>query len=443
MKIKTAVLLVFLFCCPVLALDNIYSSGTSSETISLSLKDAPITTVLYSLGKEAGMNVVVSNTVKGKVTLSLKDVPPFEALLSVIRSCGYSYKIENGILRVTAPNAQPGEKPSYEVDIFRDKGLLTKSFTINQVTADDAKDMLMKLDYPNTRIFSTKGSNIVVVEAPAASMQKISGIVKQLNIAPNQVLVESQLMEITLGNGATPSKLGVKGKYSGSTYTAQTEGFANPATTGTPGFYAHVVKGNLDAYLEALEHKEGYNLLANPKIVAVSGRSANIISGSKLGYKTTLTTTTGTSQIIDFLEVGTKLTFTAYISSDGTIKMDIHPEVSEGSISTDGLPQKQTTEATTTVIVRDGETIIIGGLIKNKSKEVENGIPFLMSIPIIGNAFKSKEILWEKKEIIAMLTPHLITPARIKTMGVEIDTARQKQKDANTGEAPNLWWWMK
>lgn len=443
MNIRTAlaIALVGLLGSGALAEEYFYKGG-SYETISLNLKDAPVTAVLYTLGKESGMNVVSSNAVKGHVTLSLKEVSPYEALLAVIRSCGYSYRIESNILRVIAPSNVPGEKPSEE-EIFKEKGLLTKSFTINQVMADDVKETLMRLDYPRTRIFSTKGSNVLVVEAPQDSMQKVSRIIKQYNVIPNQVLVESQLMEITYGNAATPTTVGVKGKYSTSTYTVQTEGFANPATVGAPGFYAHVVKGNLDAYLEALEHREGYNLLANPKVMAVSGKPANIISGSKLGYKTTLTTTTGTSQIVDFLEVGTKLTFTPYISSDGTIKMDIHPEVSEGSITTDGLPQKQTTEATTTVVVRDGETVIIGGLIKNKSKEVENGIPFLMNIPIIGNAFKKKEILWEKKEIIAMLTPHLITPSKIKQMGAEIDTAKQKQNDARTGEPPNLWWWMK
>jgi len=443
MRTKLALAGIFFALLASCALSEEYYKGSTYETISLNLKDAPITSVLYMLGKESGLNVVASNAVKGKVTLSVKDVSPYEALLSVIKSCGYAYKIESNILRVIAPALAPADKVSNEQYIYGEAGIQTRSFTINQVTADDVKDTLLKLDYPKTRIFSTKGSNVIVVEAPSDSMDKVSKIIKQYNVIPNQVLVESQLMEITAGNAATPTSIGMKGKYTTSTYTVQTEGFANPATVGAPGFYAHVVKGNLDAYLETLEHREGYNLLANPKVVAVSGRPANIISGSKLGYKTTLTTTTGTSQIVDFLEVGTKLTFTAFISSDGTIKMDIHPEVSEGSITTDGLPQKQTTEATTTVVVRDGETIIIGGLIKNKSKEVENGIPFLMNIPVIGNAFKKKEILWEKKEIIAMLTPHLITPDRIKMMGSEIDTAKEKQKNDRTGEPPNLWWWMK
>ena len=141
--------------------------------------------------------------------------------------------------------------------------------------------------------------------------------------------------------------------------------------------------------------------------------------------------------------MGTKLSFTPYVYSDGTIRMDIHPEVSEGSITTDGLPQKQTTEATTTVIVRDGETIVIGGLIKDKTKETEKGVPIIMNIPIIGNFFKRKELLWEKKEIIAVITPHIITEEKMKAMLPQADEILRRQKEAGTGEDPGIMWWVK
>jgi len=410
------------------------------EKISLELKNAPITSVLSTLGKETGFNIVAGTGVKGKVTISLKDVAPVDAFNSVLNSSGYSYIIDGNIIRVMPVT---GASSGGDNEISYDGGKFTKAFSVSNITADDARDMISSFGYPNTKVLSAKGSNVFVVESPGNIMKKIERIISRVDSVPNQVLVESRIMEITAGNSAVPTTMGIRAKYTGSTYTAQTEGLADPATTGTAGFYAHVVKGGLDAYLETLEHKEGFNLLANPKVVAVSGKPANIISGSKLGYKTTLTTTTGTVQNIDFLEVGTKLSFTPYISSDGTIKMEIHPEVSEGTITTDGLPQKQTTEATTTVVVRDGETIIIGGLIKNKSNEGYTGVPVIMNIPLIGNFFKKKEILWEKKEIIAMLTPHIITPQKLKQMAGEIKNMEDRQKDNGTGEEPGLMWWVK
>ena len=434
-----AVLVIFAACqvsyCEML--DTI-PTGEAQARISLNLKDAPISSVLSALGQEAGLNIVTGRNVNGKVTISLKDVTASEALFSIIKASGLTAKKEGDIIRITSPSETMGTD-----EISREKGVITKTFISNYLSADDVRETLSKLGYEDTKIISTKGSNVIVVEGPAKTMSKVARIIKKLTATPSQVLVESRLMEITVGNGANPSTLGINAKYTGSNFTTQTEGFANPAAVGVPGFYAHVLKGNAEAYLQALENKQGFNMLANPKVIAVNEKPASIISGSKLGFKTSITTTTGTIQTVDYLEVGTKLEFTPYISSDGSIKMEIHPEVSDGSITSDGLPQKNTTEATTTVIVRDGETIIIGGLIKNKSTETTSGIPIVMDLPFIGNFFKNKQLLWEKKEIIAMLTPHLITPKILKEMGSEIDRVSNQQKDAKTGESPDVWWWLK
>ncbi|MFA5103779.1 MAG: hypothetical protein WC527_01195 [Candidatus Margulisiibacteriota bacterium] len=431
-KILAAASVIFMCC-------TSFSFGAETEKISLNLINAPLNTVIYALGKEAGLNIVAGDDMQGTVTISVNEVSPYDALVAVLNTSGFSYKKDKEILQIVVPPMKrlAGEK------LFTKKGLLTKAFMVNNLVPADIEELIKKLGYTDTRILSAKGSNMLVVEAPPEVMDKIDSIFKRLDASPRQVLVESQILEITAGNGVTPNVLGMQEQYTSSNYDVQTEGFANPAVTGVPGMYAHVIKGNVEAYVEALENKQGYNLLASPKVLAVSGKSANIISGSKLGYKTSITTQTGTIQNVDFLEVGTKLTFTPYVYSDGTIRMDIHPEVSEGSITSDGLPQKQTTEATTTVIVRDGETIVIGGLIKNKAQETEKGVPIVMNIPIIGNFFKRKEMLWEKKEIIAVLTPHIITDENMKEMLPQVENMQRKQKDSGTGEEPGIMWWVK
>lgn len=431
-NILVAAVLVCLCCSSV-------SFGQEEQKISLNLMNAPLNTVIYALGKEAGLNIVASDDIQGTVTISVNEVSPYDALVAVLNTSGFSYRKDKEIMQIVVP---PMRRRAGE-DLFTKKGLLTKAFIVNNLVPADVEEMIKKFGYTDTRILSAKGSNLLVVEAPPEVMEKIDSIFKRLDASPRQVLVESQILEITAGNAATPNVMGAQGKYVSSSYDVQTEGFANPVTTGVSGFYAHVIRGNVEAYVEALENKEGYNLLAHPRVLAMSGKPANIISGSKLGYMTTTTTTTGTSQNVDFLEVGTKLSFTPYVYSDGTIRMDIHPEVSEGSITTDGLPQKQTTEATTTVIVRDGETIVIGGLIKDKSKETEKGVPIIMNIPIIGNFFKRKEILWEKKEIIAILTPHIITEEKMKEMLPHVEELKRKQKESKMGEDPGIMWWVK
>jgi type IV pilus assembly protein PilQ len=415
------------------------SLAEDAQKISLNLMGAPLNTVIYALGKEAGLNIVASDDIQGTVTIAVNEVSPYDALVAVLQASGFSYRKEGEIMQITVPAMRrlAGEQ------LFSKSGLMTKAFIVNNLAAADVEDLIKRLGYTDARILSAKGSNMLVVEAPPEIMEKIDSIFKRLDASPRQVLVESQILEITAGNAATPNVLGAQGRYVSSSYDIQTEGLANPAVTGVSGFYAHVIRGNVEAYVEALENKEGYSLLAHPKVIAVSGKPANIISGSKLGYMTTTTTTTGTTQNVDFLEVGTKLSFTPYVYSDGTIRMDIHPEVSEGSITTDGLPQKQTTEATTTVLVRDGETIVIGGLIKDKTRETEKGVPIVMHIPVIGNLFKRKEILWEKKEIIAVITPHIINNERAKEMLPRVEKLKQQQKESGIGEEPGVMWWVK
>ncbi len=415
------------------------SLASEGQKISLNLMGAPLNTVIYALGKEAGLNIVASDDIQGTVTIAVNEVSPYDALVAVLQASGFSYRKEGEIMQITVPAMRrlAGEQ------LFSKSGLMTKAFIVNNLAAADVEDLIKRLGYTDARILSAKGSNMLVVEAPPEIMEKIDSIFKRLDASPRQVLVESQILEITAGNAATPNVLGAQGRYVSSSYDIQTEGLANPAVTGVSGFYAHVIRGNVEAYVEALENKEGYSLLAHPKVIAVSGKPANIISGSKLGYMTTTTTTTGTTQNVDFLEVGTKLSFTPYVYSDGTIRMDIHPEVSEGSITTDGLPQKQTTEATTTVLVRDGETIVIGGLIKDKTRETEKGVPIVMHIPVIGNLFKRKEILWEKKEIIAVITPHIINDERAKEMLPRVEKLKQQQKESGMGEEPGIMWWVK
>lgn len=415
------------------------SLASEGQKISLNLMGAPLNTVIYALGKEAGLNIVASDDIQGTVTIAVNEVSPYDALVAVLQASGFSYRKEGEIMQITVPAMRrlAGEQ------LFSKSGLMTKAFIVNNLAAADVEDLIKRLGYTDARILSAKGSNMLVVEAPPEIMEKIDSIFKRLDASPRQVLVESQILEITAGNAATPNVLGAQGRYVSSSYDIQTEGLANPAVTGVSGFYAHVIRGNVEAYVEALENKEGYSLLAHPKVIAVSGKPANIISGSKLGYMTTTTTTTGTTQNVDFLEVGTKLSFTPYVYSDGTIRMDIHPEVSEGSITTDGLPQKQTTEATTTVLVRDGETIVIGGLIKDKTRETEKGVPIVMHIPLIGNLFKRKEILWEKKEIIAVITPHIINDERAKEMLPRVEKLKQQQKESGMGEEPGIMWWVK
>ncbi len=439
------------------------AANGSAQNITLKVKDAPISSVISALGAESGMNIVTSSAVKGKVTISLENVSPYDALMEVIKASGYAYKVTGNIIRIYKSADEDLEAMDEDMAsssiIATEKGIVTKTFSAANLDTEKAVQLLSNFSFPNTKVFTTENSNLIFVEGPTRAVKKIERIIKKLESSVKdapQVLVEAQIMEITVGNALTADKTAIDLKYDGTGIKAHSKTGAfeyEPEPTAKydegnmptlPGFYAKVMKGNLTSYIEAAQNKDGYNLLANPKVLAVSGKPAYIISGSQLGYKaSTTSTSTSTTQTVGFMDVGTKLSFTPFVSSDGTIRMEIHPEVSEGSVTSDGLPTKQTTEATTTVVVKDGETIMIGGLIKNKSRETVSGLPILMDIPIIGNLFKKKELLWEKKEIVAMLTPHLVDLDTKRQFAAKAKEMKKKQEQNGIGQPPNTNWWIK
>ena len=191
------------------------------------------------------------------------------------------------------------------------------------------------------------------------------------------------------------------------------------------GLYSQIFSGDIEGYLSAIDRQIGYDLLASPRVTAINHHQAELLIGSKLGYRSTLTTETGTQELVEFLEVGVKLKFTPHISKNGYIRMSIAPSISEGSII-DGLPQENTTETINEILVKDGQTIVIGGLIKNTNEKIVTGIPILSWLPIIGFLFRKTELLTEKREIMVLVTPTIVTPEDLEEMASEADKLEKR-----------------
>ena len=123
----------------------------------------------------------------------------------------------------------------------------------------------------------------------------------------------------------------------------------------------------MSSFIEALETIADTNVVASPRVLCLNKQRAEVQIGSELGYVSTTVTENAATQSIDFLEVGTQLRIRPFISSDGFIRMEIHPELSTGTVRIDGgftLPDKEVTEVTTNIMCRDGNTVVIGGLIR-------------------------------------------------------------------------------
>jgi type II secretory pathway component HofQ len=130
--------------------------------------------------------------------------------------------------------------------------------------------------------------------------------------------------------------------------------------------------------------------------------------GSEQGYRTAITTETATADNVKFLETGTKLNFRPFIGEGGNIRLEIQPEDSSGSVNSQGLPNKAVTQVTSNVMVKDGHTIVIGGLFREATTRTRSQIPGLGSLPLIGGLFGRQSDNTVREEVIILLTPHLI-----------------------------------
>jgi type II secretory pathway component GspD/PulD (secretin) len=291
-----------------------------------------------------------------------------------------------------------------------------KTFHVQYIEAKQLKETLSSLLSEGDTVSVHEASNSVVVRTAAANLDRVARVIAELDAPPKQVLIEAKIIELNAGDEANLG-LDVKGIDANNTNNfAMTKGLAGRSTDTNPvGLYAQVITSNAEAYLSALETRDDFDLISSPQITTVNHKEASLLIGAKYGYSTSTTTQTVTVQEINYLEVGTKLIITPHISDDGYILMDLKPTLSDGKVL-NNLPQETTTETENRVLVKDGQTIILAGLIRSRDETKDTGVPYLMSIPILGGFFRKTETTKTKREVLVFVTPHIITPELLASM---------------------------
>ena len=253
---------------------------------------------------------------------------------------------------------------------------------------------------------SLAGGDVLIVQDQESVLRTIDLIVTQVDVAPVQVLIEAVIMNVTLskdhelgvnfgvldaghalgvlGNGALLnaavgfSPAGVLAAGGQVTGTSST-GFAADEHGLKFGF----VDRNVTGFIRALDQIGRTEILACPRLLVLNKQRAELQLGDRLGYSTLSQNLTSTVQQVEFLDTGTLLRVRPFISSDGMVRMEIHPERSSGQI-VNNIPQTSTSEVTTNVMVPDGATIVIGGLMENVDDHQMSGVPGLCKLPVIG-----------------------------------------------------------
>ena len=305
-----------------------------------------------------------------------------------------------------------------------DKESLTQIFELKYAKAKEVEANLTgRLDAKGIgSIKADERANKVIVSALAGRMDEIEKIIAQLDRKTRQVLIEAKIVKVSLSPGFD---MGIDWEYivnqgkKNAVDIAMKFPIASTITS-----YGKITTGTLatddyTAAIKLLKTMGETKLLSSPRIAAINNEEASILIGKREAYITNSTLTQGTdtaitSESVTFLDVGVKLKVTPIINEDGYVTMKIKPEVSsvDRTITTsegNEIPIIDTTIAETTVMVKDGYTIIIGGLIKDETTRTTQKIPILGDIPLLGMAFRQTEEDKEKTELVVFLTPHVIT----------------------------------
>ncbi len=302
-----------------------------------------------------------------------------------------------------------------------DVPIQTEVFDLGYAKAEDISGKISEVLTPaiGSMKFDER-SNKVVISDTAQALAKIRKIIDAFDEKDKQVLIEAKIIQIALNN---EHKMGVdwEGIIRGFHSLDLTSNFDVLTSTDKAGRLSigTLASDDYTALVEALDTVGTTNILSSPRITAVNNKEAKILVGSTEPYVTTTTTTpssgpTTTAESVNFIDVGVKLYVTPTIHDDGFVTMKIKPEVSSvtSNLTTSNnntIPVVETSEAETTVMVKNGVSIVIGGLIKEEKIKSTRKVPFLGDIPVMGFAFRSQDDEVSKTEIVIFLTPTIIT----------------------------------
>jgi type IV pilus assembly protein PilQ len=404
-------------------------SGVPDEhPISMDFQNADIKTVLRSFSVYTDKNIIASPEVEGPVTVHLQDVPWRKALDIVLKANGYAAQEDEGIIRVGLWDEFLNEDIKLnEANRKREElaPLVTSIVDISFANADEISKPLKGLLSSRGVIEVDDRTNSLIVSDIKDKADAIVEMARQLDSETPQVEIVAKLVDLDarttrdLGidweaSGVTiPGVQGEHGAKVSATSTIETDGGAGGSAAQQPTAELEIGKiigpnGSFEATISALERENKANIISNPRITTLNNKEATIIVGKKVPL---IVSDEAGNPITQLVTVGIQMHVTPHVNSEtGEITMDLHPEVSDLSsqATVQGGIIIVTSEADTRVMVRDGETAVIGGLIRTNDSFFETGVPVLRSIPLFGRLFGSKSKAEEKRELLIFVTPRIV-----------------------------------
>jgi type II secretory pathway component GspD/PulD (secretin) len=390
-------------------------AGTAApppRLITIDADRASLPEILKILAEKGDLNIITGPGVAaGQISIRMRDVPIDQAVNLVVRAAGLAYeRIGNSVLVADAKSLK------------EETGLSSYVIPLKFADALEVKDALQKL---SADIEVDRGGNRLIVVTSPRVASEIQSIVDQLDVPARQVMLEARVVEVSTDDAKT---LGVDWDLLNRQTFIIVEGSPAPAPSPPdrpPPLMPYVPTGQvpelsrqakaIQVAIDLLLKEGNARLLANPKIATLNGKEASMLIGTRIPYEVTGTTFAGggaaETRSIQQEEVGIKLRITPLINADGYITTEINPEVSSvtGFVGTNNdLPVVATRQASTTVRLKDGNSVIIGGLLSEEKTANITKVPILGQIPGIGYLFQHHSISSSKMDLVIEVTPRIM-----------------------------------
>jgi type II secretory pathway component GspD/PulD (secretin) len=355
--------------------------------------------LLTRLARETGIRLIVDDTVRRTVTINLVNMPVTRILEIIAAAYGLSYREVNGIFMLS--EGIPRSPSSY---LLSDIDTITTQY----VLAPNAKSLLPV--FLQDHVKTNAEQNAVILSAPPEVLKKFREDIKQFDIPAAQIMIDVLMVEFT-DSAAREFRAQWGWSNDGRGLTVDSPLgqviFRSVATLRTEFFTS----------LRALVTQGKARVHANPRIATVSGQRASIFIGKQRYLSTPVSIGGGRGEgdfffrQTNFIDAGVRLNITPWTGGEGEIIVDVQPEISVLSAPDPktGLPDKSTRRANTTVRVRDGETIIIGGLVQRELMSTKTKVPILGDIPLLGQLFRSEDTKEAVTEMAIFITPRILS----------------------------------
>jgi len=394
--------------------------------ISLDFKNVDIADVLRLIAEVSELNVIAGDEVKGAVTVRLVDVPWDQALDVVLLTKGLGFMRIGNILRI-APSLEIAQEEELRLQERRSKerleDLIVKLQPVNYADVREVAKMVGQLLTPDRGTVTTdeRTSTLIIKDIPSV-IAEATALVKAIDTQTPQVMIEAKIVEANLdfsrefgsvwGLGADPTKMPDNWLY---TPTSGPDAFSlNPITanpTGLMNLTGWILDDtfNLDLQLQAAEVNGDGKVISSPRVVTLDNSKATIEQGVSIPFQTF---ENGDAQL-EFVDAVLKLDVTPHITSNKSIimKISVKRNAPDDTVFTlTGSPAIAKNQVKTETLVKDGQTLVLGGIYVISKSERQSGVPYLNKIPLLGAMFRNDEVSDSRKELLIFVTPRIVMP---------------------------------